>query len=157
MLPIVAAVIGVCGVQTQRAVARRRATLDHLASVDADRDFIDARKLFIRLAKAPGGLAKWADDEHEGSVEVTSISLILNDFELVSVAIQQGIMDFEFYKLYTHGTVSKYWKVAAPFVHAVKQRKDHPTYHHEFEELACWIDENIRPPRKRTWLRKHFA
>jgi Domain of unknown function (DUF4760) len=157
LLPAVGAIVAIWGVLTQRAVARRRATMDHMARVDMDNDMIAARKDFITLAKAPGGLALWAETEHEASDEMAAIRLILNDFELVSVAIQYGIMDYDFYKLYNHGTVRAYWEASAPFIHALRQRKGRRTLFHEFEDMACWIDKGLRPPRKRLWVKKYIG
>lgn len=156
MLPAIAAVIAIWGVLTQRSIARRRATLDHFTRINPDRDMIEARKKFLELAAAPGGLAKWADPEHEASDEAAKIRLVLNDFELVSVAIQFGIMDYDFYHQQSHGTVSRYWKAAAPFIHAARQRTGRATLFHEFEEMASWVDKALRPKRRRTWVKKFF-
>lgn len=156
MLPVVGALVAIWGVQTTRAVARRRATMDHMARVDMDEDMIGARKKFITLAKANGGLAVWAEQDQETSDELAAIRLILNDFELCSVSIQFGIMDYEFYKLYNHGTVRAYWSAAAPFIHALRQRTGRQTLFHEFEALAGWIDQGIRSPRRRRWWHRFF-
>jgi hypothetical protein len=156
LLPLVAATVAVWGVLTQRAIARRRATLDHMQRIDMDKDMIAAQQIFIAQAKAEGGLAKWAESQHEASNEAAAIRLILNDFELVSVAIQFGIIDFNFYKLYCHGTVRRYWEAAAPYIHALRHRTGRKTLFYEFEMLACWIDKDLKPPRKGLWRGKYF-
>lgn len=66
----VAAIIAIWGVISHRAMARRRATLDHLADNNVDRDMLRAQNKFIELAKAPGGLAMWAEPERESRPEV---------------------------------------------------------------------------------------
>src|ERR1700737_2653134 len=86
----IAALIAIWGVLTQRQIARRRATLDHIARSEADGDIIAARRKFIELAKAPGGLAAWADEDKEKTDETLKILLVLNEFELISIGIQRG-------------------------------------------------------------------
>ncbi|HEY8581043.1 MAG TPA: DUF4760 domain-containing protein [Beijerinckiaceae bacterium] len=148
----VAALIAVWGVLTQRAIARRRATFDHIAKTEADADVIKARRKFIELAKANGGLARWAEEEHERSEEVQSIKLILNDFELIAIGIQRGIIDMEFYKRWYKSGVVRHWSHAHPFVAALRSRTRNNMLFHEFEQLAGWFDDNKAPPRKfRFW------
>lgn len=130
--------------------------MEHLALDNVDRDMIEARTKFITLAKAPGGLAMYAEDDREHSKELEAIRLILNDFELVSTSIQFGVMDFDLYKIQNAGTVSRYWECAAPFIHALRQRTGRKTLFQEFEVLAGWIDKNVKPPNRKIWYRKIF-
>jgi hypothetical protein len=55
---IVAALIAIWGVVTQRIVARRRATLDYLVRIGTDNDLITARDKFAELTKIEGGLTQ---------------------------------------------------------------------------------------------------
>ena len=110
----VAAAIAIWGILTQRAIARRRATLDLIVKIESDSDLIAARKKFIELAKAPGGLGVWAELEKEQSEEVQSIRLVLNEFELISIGIQRGILDYDFFKLWNRSTTIRFWHSAAP-------------------------------------------
>ena len=130
--------------------------MDHLAHSITDNDAIEARNTFIQLGNAEGGLAKWAEPEHEASPEVAAIRLVLNDFELISTSIQFGIMDFDFYRQQNFGTVIRYWKAAAPFIHALRQRTGRQTLYAEFEVLAEWMDKDLRPSRRGKFLRKFF-
>jgi hypothetical protein len=57
LVGFVAASIAVWGILTQRAIARRRATFDHISKTEADADFIQARRTFIELAKQKDGLS----------------------------------------------------------------------------------------------------
>lgn len=155
-MPVLALGVAIWGVLTQRMIARRKATMEHLAIDNTDGDMIKARTHFIELAKAEGGLAKWAEPAHERSEQLESIRLILNDFELVSNSIQFGIMDFEFYKQNSHGTVSRYWECAAPFIHALRAKTGRQSLYKEFEVLAGWIDKGVSPPKRSIWKRKLF-
>ena len=57
----IAAVIAIWGVLSQRAIARRRATIDLIAKNEADHDLITGYQKFVELAIDPKGLAIWAD------------------------------------------------------------------------------------------------
>lgn len=142
--------IAVWGVFTQRAIARRRATFDHIAKTEGDADILSARKHFVELAKGDGGLARWAGGEHEKTKEVQSIRLVLNDFELIAIGIQRGIIDGEFYRRWFKSGVVHYWRHAAPFVAALRTRTSNPMLYHEFEQMAGWFDET-KPPRRGRW------
>ncbi|MFZ2996243.1 DUF4760 domain-containing protein [Sphingobium sp.] len=152
---LIAAAIAIWGVLTQRAMARRRATMDHIAKTSIDQDMINANKQFIALAKDPGGLVKWADASLEGTAEVESIRLVLNDMELISVSIQFGIMDFEYIKRFSHGTIVKYWTASAPLVYALRSRTGSNTIYLEFEQLHEWI-AGAKKPKRSIWWKKVF-
>ena len=61
----IASLIAIWGILSQRAITRRQATLDHITHLESDRDIIEARKTFVELAKNPGGLAVWAEENKE--------------------------------------------------------------------------------------------
>jgi hypothetical protein len=144
----VAGVIAIWGIQTQRAIARRTLTFTHLGETDTDKDVIEARKIFIEEAKKPEGLTPWSEPGQEHTKQCEAIRLVLNEFELVSVGIQTGIIDYEFYKRYHRGTVIKYWYAAAPFVYSIRKQLSSKAIYHEFEELyRCF--EADRPPARR--------
>lgn len=145
-----AATVAVWGIFTQRAIARRRTTFDHIAASDQDGDVIKARNKFIELAKAPGGLAPWADENKEQTDEVQSIKLVLNDFELISIGIQRGIIDAKLYQRWFKSGVIRHWKYAEPFVSALRTRTGNDSLFHEFQEMARWFGDN-KMPRRRWW------
>ena len=150
-----AAIIAIWGVLSQRATTRRSHTMSHMNLVDTDKDMILARQTFIKEAQKPEGLTPWADPGKEHTAECQAIRLVLNDFELVSVGIQFGIIDYTFYKRYNYGTVIRYWYAAAPFVYSIRGQLKSNTVYHEFEELFRWM-ENGRPRKRGFWLKKIF-
>ena len=135
------ALIAVWGVITQRVIARRRATLDFLSNSEADGDLIDARQKFIELAKAPGGLAPWADPDKEKSDETQHIRTVLNEYELIAIGIQHGIVDFAIYKKWHASGVLKYWEYAHPFIAQLRSRTQNKTLFHEFEQMVKWLEK----------------
>jgi hypothetical protein len=147
---ILAAIVAIWGIVSQRAIARRRTTFEHIVAMEADRSFIIARRKFIELSKHPGGLAPWASEDKESTPETQSIRLVLNEFEIVSIAIQRGVMDFETYRRWYQLTVIRFWAHAKPYAEALRARTNHPALFHEFEELERWMKN---PPHRYKWLR----
>lgn len=155
IIGVLAAAIAIWGILTQRAIARRRATFDHISKTEADADFFAARRKFVELAKEPGGLARWADEANEKSEEVQYIKLVLNDFELISIGIQRGIIECEFYKRWFKSGVVRHWNYAHPFVAALRTRTGNNSFFHEFEQMAEWFTDDKQPHRK-LWFWSKF-
>ncbi len=147
----VGTVVAVWGVISQRQIARRRATLDLLAAAEADEDIIEARNKFIDLANQDGGLAIWAEKSREAEENTQKIKLVLNEFELISIGVQRGILDFELYSRWNKSTVLKYWERAEPFIVHLRTRTKNPAYYHEFQQMAGWLEANKMPRRGRLW------
>lgn len=148
---VCAAVIAVWGVITQRVVSRRSATLDYLWEIDSDQDILEARKTFINVTKEDGGIAKYAEREKRGSTQTDAIRLILNTHERIAIGIQFGILDSEFVKRHSRGTILQDWALAAPFVYAIRSSINNPAIYHEFEELARAFSATNMPRRSYWW------
>lgn len=146
----IAAAVAFWGVMTQRAIARRRATLDMLTASEADGDLIRARKKFIELAKH-GGLAQYAVDSKEDSDETQAIRIVLNEFELLAIGIQRGIIDYQLYLRWNRSATIKYWSHAIPFVHDLRARLNNPKIYQEFEVLVGWLQKGSMPKRFYWW------
>lgn len=149
----VAACIAVWGILSQRAIARRRAALDYIARSESDRDLIAARKQFIELAK--DDIAQWASEDKEKTEQAQSIRIVLNDFELISIGIQRGIIDYKLYRMWLKSSTRKYWDRGKPFVQAIRDRTQKDTYYHEFEELVRWLSDE-KPPKRSRWRGNFF-
>lgn len=148
LVGVVGAAVAIWGVLTQRAIARRRATLDYLSRGELDSDLIDAHRVFVRLAK-DGGLELWADESKQNEKEVQSIKTVLNDQELISIGIQRGIIDYKLYRMWNRTGVIRRWSYAEPFVKKLRERLNNDALYHEFEEMARWMKDTM--PRRRWW------
>lgn len=152
-----AAAIALWGVTSQRAITRRRSTLELIARAEADKDIIAARTKFIELARCNGGLEKYAEEDLEKEDETQKIRLVLNEFELVSIGIQRGVVDYKLYRLWFRAGVVRYWMFAEPFVKRLRQRTSNKALYHEFEEMARWMQqEKPHTPRRWAWVGKWF-
>ena len=147
---LIGAVVAVWGIHTQRMIARRRATFDHIAKSESDADLIAAKRKFVELAKQEGGLSVWAQEDKEKSEEAQSIRIVLNDFELIAIGIQCGIIDYKFYERWFKSGVVRHWKHAHPFVAALRTRTGNEALYHEFEQLAGWFNKTRPPARNRS-------
>jgi hypothetical protein len=146
----IAAVVALWGFQYQRASTRRRNTFEHIVRMEADRTFIDARRKLIEISKDPAGLAAWAAEDKESTIEAQSIRLVLNQFEIIAIGIQLGILDFETYKRWFQSTVVRFWAHSEGYIKGLRARTNSPALFYEFEELSKWMrDGKIPPPRHR--------
>jgi hypothetical protein len=141
--------IAAWGVISQRAIARRLATMNLLVSLDSDKALIDARKTFINLAATPPNLIACAQRANWSTQDAEAIRLVLNQFELVSIGIQRGVLDFEFYKRWYKSAVVRHWKTAHPFVVELRRLMKNELVYYEFQQLAGWMESDRRPPRSR--------
>lgn len=148
---VVAALLAVWGVITQRIVARRAATLDFVSRMDTDKDLINARAIFLKTAKEDGGLAVFADESKRDTDQVQSIRLVLNECERIAIGVQFGILDREFICRHGRGTLLRDWSLAAPFVYKIRTEYRNPALFHEFEDLARSLSDDKMPSRSPFW------
>lgn len=154
---LIAAIIAIWGVITQRVIARRRATIDYITRQQSDGDLILARQKFIELSKDAAGLAHWAAEANENTEQAGYIRLVMNEHELIAIAIQKGVIDYGMYKRWNKSSTIKYWNHGAPFVMALRHRLGNPAIFHEFEELVGWLlDKENKMPKRTMWKGKWF-
>lgn len=148
----VAIVVAIWGVFTQRAIAARRATIDFIARSEADHDLMAARKRFIILAKS-GGLSPYAAIDKEGTPETEDIRIVLNEFELVAIGIQRGILDYTIYNRWMKSEAIRYWNHSLPFIGELRRRLNNNNIYKEFEVLQGWLRADSAPTRSFWWSR----
>ena len=151
---LLAAIIALWGVVSQRTIARRQMTYEQIVKFLTDKDLIEARRKFIELSKGHDGLGPYATVDKETSPKSQNIVLTLNFFELVSIGIQHGIIDYELFKMWNKTTVIQYWGYASPFASALRSRLGNDLIFHEFEAMANWFKSASMPPKRRWWWRQ---
>lgn len=150
----VAAAIALFGIFTQRSITARQTTLQFIRDGERDRDMIEARRIFQECARSPKGLAKWGTEANTQTPEARAIRMVLNDYELIAIGIQRGIIDDTTYRRWHRSAVVKNWRHAAPYVIAVRSRTNHDALYHEFEEMARWYKGGPNMPTRRYFWRK---
>ncbi|HEY1224707.1 MAG TPA: DUF4760 domain-containing protein [Brevundimonas sp.] len=154
-IALVAAVVAVWGVYSQRVVTRRQTTVQHIAALKADRSIQEQITKFIELTQQEGNLAKWADKDSEGTAEAQSINNVLNTYELLAVGIQHGIYEYRLIEQWQRSTINKYWEEAHSYVVALRKRVGTPTIWCEFEKLNDWVTKKKSPFLALWWTGFH--
>jgi len=101
-------------------------------------------------------LAPYAAAEKETSQEVQWIRTTLNEYELLAVGIQFGIVDYPLYERWGKSSTIRFWKSAAPFIVALRERAENQMLYHEFEQLVGWLKGEKKRPKRNIWFRKIF-
>lgn len=152
---VLATTIAGWGIITQRAIARRRATLDLILRSQSDEDLIKARTRFVALSRQSGGLAPWAEKDKEGESDIQDIILVLNEFEIISIGIQRGIIDYKLFERWYKTSTVQFWKAGRPFILKLRERVGNDMLFYEFEEMVRWF-EGSKKPKRRRFLGKWF-
>lgn len=105
-------------IKAQRRIARQRATLDFIEKRRWDNDYLTARQEFIKV-RDMGNLKQWAETHHENAPERSTVRNMLNDYELVSIGIQEEILDEKIYKRWWKGTLLADFEASKEFIHRV--------------------------------------
>lgn len=145
----IAVIVAVWGTISARKIARSQTTFQHLAATEADGSFQKARIKFAEIVRA-GDIAKYAEQDQEGHADTQAIVSVLNEYELLSVGIQRGIIDGELFKRLSRSSVIYDWESSQPFVLALRKRTGRAILFHEFEEMAGWMSHD-KLPRRRFW------
>lgn len=127
-----AAAFALWGIFSQRDITARQTTIQYIRDGERDHDMEGSIRLFHELARKPEGLAKWAAEEHSQSDETRAIRMVLNEYELVAIGIERGILDDITYRRWHRSAVIRNWRLAAPYVFAVRSRTGNDALFHEF-------------------------
>jgi hypothetical protein len=100
-------------IDANRAIQRLSSTLQMLIEMQTNEHWVENRRTFIQLREAAEGLKK-----HAGGAtnETLVIRKILNQYELIALGIEAGILDKAMYRNYYRSTVLKDWLACAEFV-----------------------------------------
>lgn len=148
---VVAGLIAIWGIITQRVISRRAETLQYFSRVDNDQDMINARKKFVELTTDGKALMKYANPKKYDTDEASALRLVLNENERLAIAIQFGVLDREFVRRNVRGVLIRDWELSAPFVYKLRAEVDNPAIYHEFEDLARLLGDNKMPRRGYFW------
>lgn len=137
-----AGILALVQIRANRRISRERATLDLLIKREWDKDYLDHKAHFNRLRDGEGGLEKWICAEHRNSDEANSIRYILNDYELIALAIARGIIDGAVYKAWFRGSMLRDFKAAEIAIGRARTLANHRKIYVEWETLSQrWLAE----------------
>ena len=138
-LAIVAAAVG--GWFAQKRIAQARATVDFIARTEVRSANWQAEiRRFAEITdrkKHPDALMALLDPQTDQHFQDRLlVSAVLNHFEMVAVAIENGAFSEKIYKDWRRTPYVDAWAKAAPYITARRDRKKQPTAYEHFEELA---------------------
>ena len=149
-----AVVVAVWTVFSQRGIAARQATLEFLRRSEADHDLIAAKRIFNELAARPEGLAPYAHRTAWKTDQSRAIRMVLNECEMIAVAIERGILDDVVHRRWMSSGFISYWDRAAPYVLILRQLTSNEALYYEFEQMVRWYKGGPNMPQRWFALRK---
>jgi len=149
---IVGVVLALITIISQRSIAARQATIEYIQRAEADNDLLLAKNMFNEIARSEQGTGVWVNQPL--TPEFRAITSVLNQYEMVAIAIQRGTFDDVTYRRWYRTSVLRAWKAACPFVLARRAKVDNDALWHEFEEMATWYrGGRVMPHRRFIWRR----
>ena len=150
-IAIVAAILSLWAIISNRFLAQRQETLKLIAESEADLEMAEAKRTFIRLANKDGGLGQYGELDRMDGNEAMAIRMVLNELELISIGIQRGILDFSFVERWNKNVIISYYDHALPFITRIRNVTGKDTYYQEVEALYTWMSGKAAPKRRRFW------
>jgi len=126
---------------TQRVIDRRRVTIEFLSAMELDPELIEATRNLLALTER-GELPQVAErTKGLGSNESKWVRIVLNQYEVIALAITCGSLDFKVLRRFAASTIRNLWHNSKPFVLALRERTGNIRLYCEFESLAMRMGE----------------
>ena len=145
---IFATIVAALTILSNRAGARRQATIEMLERIERDGEIIEHLRTFNRIANSPEGLPWHSNsaakspskkDKDKETIEQKNreaIRVVLNHYELIAVGISKGVLDEKVYRLWFKSSYIKAWQVASTFVMSMREATGQKYLYQEFERMA---------------------
>ena len=133
-------------------VARTKASFDKLNDNQWDKDYILARSIFIEHTnKGANGLLDAIQEENGNATvdqETMSIEsaarLVMNDYELTFIAIEDGVLDEDFLKKFRRATVIKDYEATKSYVEWMRGKNNNNRIFEVFQRNASrWQETSV--------------
>lgn len=114
----------VFGARWQRKIARETLTFNTIEHQLWDKDYIDARKLFIKArdTMTPVELTELSKQASVTNENAAAVRAILNNYEVMSLGMLTGVLDEKLYKKYFRGTFLADYEGAKFFIQGVQAK-----------------------------------
>lgn len=156
----VSAIIAWRSLNSARELARKKATLDLIEKVESSSHYRQMHSTFAyyRNMKRFPDLHNPTEDKDRR--DRTDVQDYLNHYELVSIGIEEGILDEGFYKRWMKGPFVRDWNAAADYIQRErwKKRASGDWYYHDalyeayqrvatsFDSSAITLTDATAPP-----------
>lgn len=142
----VALIVGFRAINTQRRVARNRATLDVLFRLESDAVFLKASHIFQDVRDGRGLLSLLGDPEskktsNRDKEEELYVDTYLNHLELICVGMSEDTIDELYVFQYMRGTFIHDWHSAKPYIAGCRKQSGNNRLYEKFEKFATSWDE----------------
>jgi hypothetical protein len=132
------------GASIRSALSIAAATIELLTRIELDKDFVDARRKFLDLAKT-NAISSYASTEKKDSEETGQIKLILNLYELVAIGVRRGTLDYWIWRRYFRKGTITFWEYGVPFINELRTLAGNEAIYKEFEWLKKRMDSRLPP------------
>ncbi|MFO7854483.1 MAG: DUF4760 domain-containing protein [Paracoccaceae bacterium] len=108
-------------IRENRAIARRRATLDLIERSESSDYYRRAAAAFSAVRRDPQGFEPlFAPTNPELQAQRRRVLDFLNHYELVAIGIRDGVLDEAFYRRWMRSVVIRDWAAAEAFVQHIR-------------------------------------
>lgn len=145
-----ALVVGLRSIQSQREIARKRASMDFFAKTEMDRNTLEAHKDFTEATKKlKASLTEGKMNANfENSKEYWDIRDYLNLHELMSVGIMQDVFDDHVCYFFWSGELERAYRDTRPLIEYVQGLPDQKGTYVELVKVAQRWSEKRKPTVK---------
>jgi hypothetical protein len=84
-------------------------------------------------------------------LEAQTIAEVMNQYELIAVGIQLGILDYKLYRRFSKSVTIHFWNHGLPYIVCLRTRLGNDMIYHEFEEMVKWFKGEKKPKRHWWW------
>lgn len=145
-----AAILLAAGVawRSQHKIAQKKATLDFISKHEINnREWQESVRLFRKLTTGPNHpepLMTLLSPTNAQEENRLMISRMLNYYEAVAVAIEQGVISEEIYAKWNRTLYVETWTKAKSYIQARRDRAGQDTAQENFQNVAeRWIQESV--------------
>ena len=127
-------------IKKQRAIAADRATLNFIATHEIHN--ADWRRIaavfydWMGEGSPPPWLELLEAAPDRAKKDAVDVYSYLNHFELVAIAIEEGIVSESLYVKWYRSSYIETWKLAEDFVRELRKRRENPAIYRNFQTLA---------------------
>ena len=129
---------------------RKRTTFDTLNKKQWDKDYILCRKIFFNATeKSPNSLLDEINKEKKETRKQSMVSvetatrLIMNDYELMFIAIETGILDENIIKSWRKSSIIRDYQRTKAFVEWIRAENNNNKIYEIFQKYArSWAEES---------------
>lgn len=144
---LIAIGLGVYNAYWAKKASRVKETFDTLNKKQWDKDYILASSVFKKaIESGDDGLTKSimaeeanendvSEDQNEMSV-ATAARLIMNDYELMFISVEQGVLDEKLYRLWKGSSIIRHYDVTKSYVESMRISTKNKTLFKVFQRNA---------------------